>query len=85
MVTLFSCSRGQRSYEIADLEQGAFTHTLLAGLKESTTPRVLEQYLTNRAACPQPPVWEACPGAVSGTRTGVEVRPSVAFKCGDAL
>ena len=48
MVTLFSCSRGQRSYEIAHLEQGAFTHTLLAGLKESTTPRVLEQYLTNR-------------------------------------
>ncbi len=48
MVTLFSCSRGQRSYELADLEQGAFTHTLLAGLQESTTPRVLEQYLTNR-------------------------------------
>ena len=48
LVTLFSCSRGQRSYEIKELEQGAFTHTLLAGLKESTTPRVLEQYLTNR-------------------------------------
>ena len=48
LVTLFSCSRGQRSYEIADLEQGAFTHTLLAGLRESTTPRVLEQYLTNQ-------------------------------------
>ena len=48
LVTLFSCSRGQRSYEIAALEQGAFTHTLLAGLRESTTPRVLEQYLTNQ-------------------------------------
>ncbi|GEM_PF-815900 len=48
MVTLFSCSRGERSYELAALEQGAFTHTLLAGLKESTTPRVLEQYLTNQ-------------------------------------
>ncbi len=48
IVTLFSCSRGQRSYELADLEQGAFTYTLLQGLRESTTPRVLEQYLTQR-------------------------------------
>lgn len=48
IVTLFSCSRGQRSYEIKDLEQGAFTYALLEGLKRSTTPRVLEQYLTTQ-------------------------------------
>jgi uncharacterized caspase-like protein len=48
IVTLFSCSRGQRSYEIQDLEQGAFTHVLLEGLQQGTTPRALEQYLTNR-------------------------------------
>jgi uncharacterized caspase-like protein len=48
IVTLFSCSRGERSYEIKDLEQGAFTHVLLEGLKQNTTPRALEQYLTDR-------------------------------------
>lgn len=48
IVTLFSCSRGQRSYEIGDLEQGAFTYALLEGLRQSTTPRALEQYLTDR-------------------------------------
>jgi len=48
IVTLFSCSRGQRSYEIADLQQGAFTYALLEGLRQSTTPRTLEQYLTTR-------------------------------------
>jgi len=48
IVTLFSCSRGQRSYEIKELEQGAFTYALLEGLRQSTTPRALEQYLTTR-------------------------------------
>jgi len=48
IVTLFSCSRGERSYEIKDLEQGVFTYALLEGLKQSTTPRALEQYLTKR-------------------------------------
>ncbi|MFQ4136248.1 substrate-binding domain-containing protein [Nodosilinea sp. PGN35] len=48
IVTLFSCSRNERSYEIGDLEQGAFTYALLEGLKQSTTPRALEIYLTQR-------------------------------------
>jgi uncharacterized caspase-like protein len=48
IVTLFSCSRGERSYEIGDLGQGAFTYALLAGLQQSTTPRALEHYLTNQ-------------------------------------
>lgn len=48
IVTLFSCSRGQRSYEIGDLGQGAFTYALLEGLQQGTTPRALEQYLTNQ-------------------------------------
>ncbi|MGB8702809.1 MAG: GUN4 domain-containing protein [Thermosynechococcaceae cyanobacterium] len=48
IVTLFSCSRGERSYEIGDLGQGAFTYALLEGLKQNTTPRALEQYLTQR-------------------------------------
>jgi uncharacterized caspase-like protein len=46
IVTLFSCSRGERSYEIKELEQGAFTYALLEGLKQSTTPKALEEYLT---------------------------------------
>jgi uncharacterized caspase-like protein len=48
IVTLFSCSRGERSYEIKDLEQGAFTCALLEGLQQTTTPRALEQYLAQR-------------------------------------
>ncbi|MBW4581640.1 MAG: caspase family protein [Tildeniella nuda ZEHNDER 1965/U140] len=45
IVTLFSCSKGERSYEIADLEHGAFTCQLLEGLKQHTIPRYLETYL----------------------------------------
>jgi formylglycine-generating enzyme required for sulfatase activity/uncharacterized caspase-like protein len=48
IVTLFSCSRNERSYEIMDLKQGAFTYVLLEGLRQNTTPRALEQYLINQ-------------------------------------
>ncbi|MBJ7900338.1 MAG: SUMF1/EgtB/PvdO family nonheme iron enzyme [Cyanobacteria bacterium RI_101] len=48
IVTLFSCSRGERSYEIPALEQGVFTYALLEGLERHTTPRALEQYLSQR-------------------------------------
>jgi uncharacterized caspase-like protein len=48
IVTLFSCSRDERSYEIGDLEQGAFTYALLEGLQQGTTPRALEHYLINQ-------------------------------------
>jgi uncharacterized caspase-like protein len=33
IITLFSCGRGQSSYEIESLGQGAFTHALLEGLR----------------------------------------------------
>jgi uncharacterized caspase-like protein len=33
VVTLFSCSPSERSYEIDELEQGAFTYALLQGLR----------------------------------------------------
>jgi formylglycine-generating enzyme required for sulfatase activity len=33
VITLFSCSPNERSYEIEALQQGAFTHTLLQGLR----------------------------------------------------
>jgi formylglycine-generating enzyme required for sulfatase activity/uncharacterized caspase-like protein len=33
VVTLFACSPGERSQEIDQLQQGAFTHTLLQGLR----------------------------------------------------
>jgi Caspase domain len=46
MVTLFSCSRGERSYEIAELDHGAFTYALLEGLQQGTTPRILEEHLS---------------------------------------
>jgi formylglycine-generating enzyme required for sulfatase activity/uncharacterized caspase-like protein len=54
IVTLLSCSEGESSYEIAglgedeNLGQGAFTHALLEGLRESTTPKALEKYLARR-------------------------------------
>ena len=48
IVTLFSCSRGEKSYEIVDLRQGVFTYALLEGLTQNTTPRALEQYLAQR-------------------------------------
>ncbi|MEO1522208.1 MAG: caspase family protein, partial [Cyanobacteria bacterium J06633_2] len=45
MITMFSCSRGERSYEIPELQQGAFTYCLVNGLKQHTILRQLEQYL----------------------------------------
>ena len=48
IVTLFSCGRGEYSYEIPELGQGAFTHTLLTGLQQHTILRDLEQYLAQQ-------------------------------------
>lgn len=45
IITIFSCNRGQFSYEIPDLQQGAFTYTLLQGLQRHTILRQLETYL----------------------------------------
>jgi hypothetical protein len=48
IITLFSCGRGESSYEIASLEQGAFTHALLEGLKQQTILKELARYLERR-------------------------------------
>ncbi|MHC5761859.1 caspase family protein [Nostoc sp.] len=45
IITIFSCHLGGTSYEIMELEQGAFTYTLLNGLQQNTILRELEKYL----------------------------------------
>lgn len=45
ILTIFSCKSGERSYEISELEQGAFTYSLLKGLQEYTILAHLEKYL----------------------------------------
>ncbi|MBD2093572.1 SUMF1/EgtB/PvdO family nonheme iron enzyme [Trichocoleus sp. FACHB-591] len=50
VITLFSCSPRESSYEIEQLQQGAFTHTLLQGLRlqgegNCATVERLDQYL----------------------------------------
>ena len=45
IITLFSCGRGESSYEIPNLGQGAFTHALLNGLRQHTILEDLEKYL----------------------------------------
>lgn len=47
ILTIFSCKSGERSYEISELEQGAFTYSLLKGLQEYTILAHLEKYLRN--------------------------------------
>ncbi|BDM80297.1 SUMF1/EgtB/PvdO family nonheme iron enzyme [Acaryochloris marina] len=56
IITLFACSPNELSYEIEEIEQGAFTHTLLAGLQiqgagNCATVERLSQYL--RAQVPE--------------------------------
>jgi len=48
ITTIFSCQQGEASYEIAELQQGAFTYALVEGLAKYETPRSLEQYLQQR-------------------------------------
>ena len=48
IITIFSCDKGEISYEIPELGQGAFTYALLEGLTNHKTPRSLEQYLQQR-------------------------------------
>jgi uncharacterized caspase-like protein len=45
IITIFSCNRGQLSYEIPALQQGAFTYTLIQGLQQHSLLRQLEAYL----------------------------------------
>ena len=48
IVTLFSCSRGESSYEIAEYGHGAFTYALLEGLRSQTIVKDLESHLARR-------------------------------------
>jgi hypothetical protein len=48
IITLFSCGRGESSYELPGLGQGAFTHALLEGLRRQSILRDLETYLAQR-------------------------------------
>lgn len=53
VVTMFSCRPGEKSYELRELNQGAFTYALLEGLKgncppDRTTIKQLNDFLTRR-------------------------------------
>jgi hypothetical protein len=48
IITLFSCGRGESSYEVSDLEHGAFTYALLEGLRKTTIVKDLERHLAER-------------------------------------
>ena len=48
IITLFSCGRGESSYEVQDLGQGAFTYALLEGLRTTTIVKDLERHLAER-------------------------------------
>jgi GUN4-like/Caspase domain len=48
IITLFSCGRGQSSYEIAELQQGAFTYALLEGLRRHSILKDLGHFLEKR-------------------------------------
>jgi hypothetical protein len=48
IITLFSCGRGESSYEVKELGQGAFTYALLEGLRKTTIVKDLERHLAER-------------------------------------
>jgi formylglycine-generating enzyme required for sulfatase activity len=48
IITLFSCGRGESSYEIEKLRHGAFTYALLEGLQQHTILKDLEAYVARR-------------------------------------
>lgn len=48
IITLFSCGRGESSYEVKDLGQGAFTYALLEGLRKTTIVNDLARHLEKR-------------------------------------
>ena len=48
IITIFSCTRGEASFEISELKQGTFTSALIEGLSRHTILRQLEQYLIRR-------------------------------------
>ncbi|GAB4379119.1 MAG: hypothetical protein Kow00121_32560 [Elainellaceae cyanobacterium] len=48
IITIFACSPGQSSYEIAELEHGTFTYAFLEGLKQYTVLEQLDRYLQKK-------------------------------------
>jgi uncharacterized caspase-like protein len=48
IITLFSCGRGESSYEVKELGQGAFTYALLEALRKTTIVKDLERHLAER-------------------------------------
>ena len=48
ITTIFSCGRGEESYEIPEIKHGSFTYALMEGLKQDSTLKELEQYLGHR-------------------------------------
>ncbi|PZV10469.1 MAG: hypothetical protein DCF22_16710 [Leptolyngbya sp.] len=48
IITIFSCSRGGKSYELPNLQQGAFTHAFLEGLQQHTILKQLDNYLRDK-------------------------------------
>jgi hypothetical protein len=48
IITLFSCSHGESSYEMPDLQQGAFTYAFLEGLKSHSILKDLARHLEKR-------------------------------------
>lgn len=50
ITVVFSCNRGERSYEIPSIQQGSFTYAFLEGLKFCVTTAELERYLMRRVS-----------------------------------
>jgi len=48
VTTIFSCSQGEESYEIPELQQGAFTYVFLEALKLYSSSKEIEQHLIQR-------------------------------------
>ncbi|GAB4134687.1 MAG: hypothetical protein Fur0046_06810 [Cyanobacteria bacterium J069] len=48
ITTIFSCDYGQYSYELAELQHGAFTYALIEALQQHTLPIPLEQQIQRR-------------------------------------
>ena len=50
ITVVFSCNRGERSYEIPSIQQSSFTYAFLEGLRFCTTTAELERYLMRRVS-----------------------------------
>ena len=48
IITFFSCSKEESSYEIEGLQGGAFTHALIEGMRQYATVGQLDEYIRTR-------------------------------------